>query len=500
MPSLWGKLRVFSDAELFQLHQGALRILEEVGVAFQHPQFLERLAAAESGVKIDFDTCVVKFPPEVVEEAMRTARLVDRRVRPPQVRLQFSAEGGPTSVIDLETGRRRPSTLQDLADAVRLADALPNIDGVGEPVTPADVHPHVWDLFMYKTIWSNTFKVDGGGVMGRKGNIIHNRDPRAMRLLLEMGAVMRGGWEELRQRPLIGANMPPQSPLRYDEDVLQQVLFMLDAGQYVTVCSNAMGAAQAPATLAGILALDNAERLAGLTAVTLISPRTEIFIGNHPGYMDLRTGNFSDGSPEHALLALGGHELLTYYGVHLSGHHPVLMTLAKTIGVQAAAEKSALAMLWGLMGATGVCCSGSHLYSYSLAQMVIDNEIAGMVNRILEGFEINEETLALDVIKEVGVGGVFLTHPHTAIESRRNFWASELFDRNTYDSWLARGGRDIIEIATEKARAILATHHPRPLSDEQMAAMEDICERAKAEILQGQRSRTSGTREPASAM
>ncbi|HOE97755.1 MAG TPA: trimethylamine methyltransferase family protein, partial [Candidatus Sumerlaeota bacterium] len=97
-------------------------------------------------------------------------------------------------------------------------------------------------------------------------------------------------------------------------------------------------------------------------------------------------------------------------------------------------------------------------------------------------------------------GGVFLTHPHTAIESRRNFWASELFDRNTYDSWLARGGRDIIEIATEKARAILATHHPRPLSEEQMAAMEDICERAKAEILQGQRSRTSGTREPASAM
>jgi trimethylamine--corrinoid protein Co-methyltransferase len=231
-----------------------------------------------------------------------------------------------------------------------------------------------------------------------------------------------------------------------------------------------------------VLVVDNAERLGGLAIVKAIDPQANVFVGNHPGYMDMRTGNWSDGSPEHALLALGGHELLGYYGIHLIGHHPVMMSLDKTIGVQAAIEKSLLAMLWGLMGATGICCCGSMLYAYSLAQMVIDNEMAGMVNRILEGFEINEETTAYDVIREVGVGGVYLNHPHTAKTAREAYWAPQIFDRHNLEEWRSLGEKSAIDLAREKAREILAQHHPHPLSEDTVKAMDELLLEARSEL------------------
>jgi trimethylamine---corrinoid protein Co-methyltransferase len=117
MPSLWGKLRVFSDKELYDLHCETLKVLENVGIGVHHDKVLERLEAA--GLHVDFDTKVVKFPPEHIEETLRTCRIMDRRVPKPQKRLEFSADGGPLAVIDLDTNQIRPATLQDLADAVR---------------------------------------------------------------------------------------------------------------------------------------------------------------------------------------------------------------------------------------------------------------------------------------------------------------------------------------------------------------------------------------------
>jgi len=170
--------------------------------------------------------------------------------------------------------------------------------------------------------------------------------------------------------------------------------------------------------------------------------------------------------------------LLHYYGFQLYANHPVIETGAQVPGTQASVEKALHSLLSGLSGASGICACGALNEAMSYEQLVIDNEIAGMVKHYLKGMDVTDETIGLDIIEEIGIGGNFLEHPSTAEKVRSVYWKPELWNRRRYSEWQRLGGEEVLEKAHNEVVEILDTHHPKPLSDQQEAEMDEIMKEA----------------------
>jgi len=366
-------------------------------------------------------------------------------------------------VLDLETGIRRTSTLQDVADISRLADATEEVAFHWVPVSAQDKPPQTRGLHEIKAIWSNSTK------HVQTESIYSEREARAA---IEMAALIAGGRDQLRNRPVLSLMQCTASPLGHDGGSLDAALLAAEVGIPTGFMTMAACLTTGPATMAGSLAVGNAEVLAATAMLQLACPGAPVFYAAAQTASDLRSGAYTGGGPEDFLFGAATNLLADYYNIPLSMGS--FATGAKSPNWQAGVENSlstfmASVVMSDMLLGLGFL-HGSRIWSF--AEMMLDAEIFSIVHQMMQGIVVNDETLALDTIAAVGPGGNFLTQKHTR-QHMRDLFLPQFMDRRPYSEWEERkdGAPDW---ALAKARKVLSEHHPEPLDKKIRVEMERI--------------------------
>jgi trimethylamine--corrinoid protein Co-methyltransferase len=467
------QFRRLSDEQCRKLYWACLEILERTGVRLYDQEALDLLKKA--GVSAT-DGNRVRIPPGLVEKAFTTAprwvTLCDRhgnRVMSVEGRRSFFGPGSDClNIVDHRTGERRQPVLQDVVEAMIVADALPNIDFVMCMFVSLDVPQQVVDRYQMEVMLNNTTKP----IM-----FVANDFPGCVDAV-EMAEVVVGGPEALRRNPLIGCYINVTTGLRHNQEALQKLLYLADRGIPAAYVPSTQGGVTAPVTVAGALAVAQAGALVGLVLSQLRREGAPFIMPGWGGNMlDMRSTIQPYADPDKRATAA---EFVNFLGLPmfaLAG-----CSDSKVVDQQAGIEAALTLMTDALCGGNivhdlGYLESG---LSGSLAQLVICDEIVGWLEHFVRGVEINDETLALDLIDEVGPDGQFLDSDHT-LEHFRERWYPGLFERDNYNGWLARGGKTLGQRAAERVDAILAEHKPEPLPDDVAGAVHAIVERAEAQ-------------------
>jgi trimethylamine--corrinoid protein Co-methyltransferase len=465
-----GRFRPLSRADEQQVHRTILDVLENIGMADPIPLVRER--ALERGCFMNGKGRLC-FPRGLVEDVIAsTPKDIRFCGRDPKHDLEIGGNrvhtyGGGEAVNMLDTGatRYRPSTLLDLYDAARLVDRMDNIHAFSRLVVPTEVvDQRACDISVAYTNVAGT----------TKHSALTFNDAAHVQPTLEMLQVIAGGEKKWRERPFAhGGGCCVLSPLRFGRDNSEVCVESIKFGAPVWVVMAPQAGATAPAALAGSVVQSVAEALAGLLMIDMVEPGFPVIVGAWPFVSDLRTGAFTGGSGEEAVVTAGAAQMLNFYGVPSSVGAG--MTDAKLPDCQAGYEKALAVALAAHAGCNNVSESAGMLGSLmalSLEAMVIDNDMLGAVLRTVRGIEVNEETLSYDVIGQVVNGeGHFLRTDQTLKLMRTEYEYPALADRRTPGEWELAGSKDIREMAGERVKAILAAHYPEyiePAIDEKI--------------------------------
>jgi trimethylamine--corrinoid protein Co-methyltransferase len=463
------KLTVLRPDDIRRIHEATLKIVETVGVKFPSPRALDIWEA--HGARVDRATEIVKIPAALLESALRTAPpTYTLAARDPSQDLPLDGnhvylgtDGCGFEIIDIATGAKRRSTVRDVADIARVADNLEEVAFHWVPVSAQDCPPETRGLHEILAIWSNSTK------HVQTESIYSGREARAA---VEMAAVLAGGRDALRKRPLLSIMQCTISPLAQDSGSLEAALVGAEAGCPVGFMTMASCGSTGPATMAGNLAVGNAEVLSALALIQLAFPGAPVYYAAAQTVMDMRSGAYTGGGPEDFLFGAASNELAKFY--HLPLSMGSFATGAKEPNWQAGLENSlstfmASAVMSDMLLGVGLL-NGSTFWSFE--QMIMDCEIFSIIRKMMEGIPVNDETLALEAIREAGPRGDFLTNDHT-LRNMRGLWLGKLLDRRPYSVWESKrdGARDW---ARDRAKAILASHQPVPLDPKLEAEMRKI--------------------------
>jgi len=473
------QLRVLSDSEIQAIHGATLVILRDTGVRVHHEEMLRLLG--EHGAPVDQNHQIARLPESLVMDSVaRAGKRYVLQGRDPNRAARFGygdlnqiSSPGQYGWIDSDTGEHRLATLNDARDAIRLGDALANITIVGAMGQPKEISEKFREVVLTTELLKGSTKPTRTWV--------HNG--RTARYVVEMYRAVAGGDAALRQRPMTEAFLEPISPLQMPRDGLEVVAEFVRAGQPVSIGPMAMTSGTAPGTLAGTLAQENAEILAGVVITQLLGPGTPVLYGGIPHIMDPRTSICSFGSPEQALMAVAMVQMGRFYGwpVYIN----VGLTDAKTLDAQAGIEKGATLILGALAGGelfghAGVCGTD---HGASLEWLVADDEAMSYAKRIARGFDVMPDTLATDVVQAVGPAGNYLAEAHTAAHFRKELWLpGAVWTRQAWPSWEEGGRRTLGDRARQRVRDILAKHQVPPLDDALSRELDRITACAEREL------------------
>lgn len=453
---------VLSADSLEAVHRTTLALLERVGVAIGSEGILRRLAAA--GARADLEEMRVRFPPEMVEEAVALApRTFLMAARDPSLDCPvdgtqgyLSLDGTAAEILDLETGARRPPTKRDLEEATRVADALPEIAFLWPCVAVTDVPVGLQPLHQLEAQLANSAK------HVQAMSIFSGEDAR---WAVEMARAVAGSDEALRRRPIISSYQCSLSPLAYDAGPIEAAVTFAEAGVPSGFVAMPVATATAPTTLAGYLVQANAEILGGIAIVEALVPGAPTFYGPYGAFMDLWSGGLNLAwGPQEPLFHLAAAQLAHRYELPLN--IGAFGTGAKTADWQAGVQNT-VSVAAALLACADMICACGTLYGsrvFSFEQLLLDAEMFDLVAGQTAGFPVTEEDLALDVIEEVGPGGHFLAQPHT-LRHMRELWMPRLLGRDTWEEWEEAGRPEPKDRAREQARAIVAEHAPPPLEE-----------------------------------
>jgi len=474
------RIEFLSNDDLQSIHATSLRILAEIGVVVHHHQVLAALA--DSGAQVVFSEKKARFNEAMVQSAIdRAAKqyVLYGRNQGQAARFGFGdmnlmSSPGQFSWFDYRSNNRREPCLADVKEAAKVGNALNNISIVGAMGVALDVPAPIRDIILTAELIKGTTKPTRCWPVTRGSS----------RYVLEMYAMLAGGKNALRERPMVETFLEPISPLQLPETGLDVMLEFLEYGQPVSIGPMSMVAGTGPATLAGTLTQENAEILAGIVAIQTMRPGTPVMYGGIPHIMDLRTSICSFGSPEQALMAIAMSQMGKFYGFPI--YINVNLTDSKTLDVQAGMEKMGSFVSGALAGADLFGHAGivGTDHGASLPWLVIDDEAMEYAKRLTRGFDISPETLALPVIADIGPGGNYLTHDHTLSHFRRELWSPrETWTRDTYDRWVSKGSQDMSSRAIERLNQIMNTHEPDPLDPKLSAEIDRIVECARRELI-----------------
>jgi len=471
--------KIISSKEIGDIHDASLNILRKIGIKVNHNEVFDILG--DAGAVVDKKTKIVKFPEDMVTEGIQKAgkkHILQGRNSSSVAKFGyedqlFLSSGGQYLWIDEIAGKRRPGTLEDTKTAILVGDALKEINIVGAFILPAEIPSKVRDIHLYAELIKYTGKPCFAWISNGK----------SAKYIIEMFKVVVGGEVKLRNKPMTEAFIEPISPLQLSKEGLEVLVEFAKAGLPVGFGPMAMTMATAPATLAGTIAQENAEILAGITISQLLSPGLPVTYWGIPHIMDPATGNISFGSPEQGLMAVAITQIAKSYGFPMGVN--VGLTDSKLPDSQNGLERGMTLLLGILAGADifghmGIVGADQ---GASLAELVINNEMIGYLRRIMKGFEVNKETLAFEVIRRVGVSGHFLEDEHTLKHFRKELWFPRLFDRNNWEIWKGKGGNSILERAVKKKEEILNEHKIEPLDRDIANRIDEIVKEAEKDIL-----------------
>ena len=461
-------VKMLSDEQVRAIHYTTLEILNRTGVEMQDPlgrELLLEAGAWESDNRI-------KIPENLVTDAIANAPsripMHDRLgnlTMPLELGKVFFGSGSDTIfTLDVETGERRRTTAQDVENIARLCDALENIDFVMSMGNPSDVPPD--DLYIHESI-----SMIRGSV---KPNIYTAKNRADMEDIYCIAAAVAGGEGALREKPFFMLYAEPISPLLFPEESLQKLIFCAEKGIPVAYPPSTNTGGGGPITLAGALALGNAECLVGLIISQLIRPGTPFLYGMNTAALDMKSAIVSYGSPEWPLGMMAQMDLARYY--NLPAWSAGGASDSKVVDTQAGIEMTFSILTNFLARATLVHDVGYIEYgsTSSMEALVIADEIIRETRFLTGGLDINPTTLALDAIARVRPGGGFLADDHTLDNFRTSQWIPWMIDRSRYDSWKAAGAKDMNTRANERAREILAEHKVTPLSEDAEAVITEV--------------------------
>jgi len=474
-----GHLRFLTNDEARDIHIASLEILETVGMHCPSNRIMKIFQ--DAGAWVDAKEKRIRIPQSLIEEALKKTpkeivfcgRNPENDILLEDSRVYFGMGGTPVPYIrDIETGQMRRPTKKDFADATRLGDALPNIKFLMTISGAYDVPYEVEYIHEFEALFNNT----------TKPILYSTPGAYAAQKVLEMATTIAGGREELRRRPILALYTETVSPLSFSE-VNENMIEFAKAGIPVSNGPMPMCGASGPITLAGTAVQSNAESLAAITLCQLVNPHTPIIYTGWVCAIDPRTSRCAYGSPEFAMgTSIFNTTMGRYYQIPTYGFGGC--SDSKLPDAQAGAEVMMNGMLAAL-GGTNLIHDCGYLAGGSIGSMemaVICNEIIGMIMKIIQGVQINEETLAVDVIKNVGPGGHYMSQKHT-LQHVRELYTPTLFDKESEVTWTKAGSKDIRTQAQTKAQQYLREHTPTPLPTHIQQRLREIVKEAEKQLV-----------------
>ena len=462
---------MLEQGDCSQIHHASCEILHKVGVEIHNPEGIELFRTA--GVEISDN--LVKIPTQLVEQSLKSTprnfNLYKRGSDEIAMKLDgeavyFGSGSDTLHYLDPRTGERREFMLEDVADCVRVCDALPEIDFVMSMGIPRDVPAERYYRYQYATILRHT----------TKPFVVVCNNLTDFKAIVEMAAAVVGGMDQLSQYPNILLYSEPSTPLRHSREAIDKLLYAAKHAIPVTHSPAPMMGGTAPVTLAGAVALGNAEMLSGLVLHQLKNPGAPFLYGHGVHHLDMKSMVSVYGAPEFQLARVMAAEMGRFYKLPIwgyAGHSD-----SKVIDGQAAVDAQFSVMV-ALLAKTNLNHDVGYLESgltHSPEMVVLVNEIIAMCRRFAGGVRIDNESLAVDVIQAVGPGGNFITHRHTA-NHWRELWVPKIFDRQRLDIWNKQGSKNLNATLREVTVALLENLQVKPLPESVDHEIESILNR-----------------------
>lgn len=458
-----------TEEQIRDIDAAVVQVLEDVGVMMEHRPALEVMA--DHGCRVDFGKRIVRVPESILRKALSTApaRFTLHGLKPefdvPVDLDRIYTIGGSSAlfVIGLD-GVRRPATMQDLHDLTRLQDALPSLDIMHGIVNPQDIPQVGFDRRLFSAVLSNTARNYYSQAIGAGG----------VRDQVEMASLLLGGREAVRRRCPFTIVLCLISPLTHSAIRLEELMECARQDVPIYVEVDSQPGATTPVTLAGTLVEECATVLAGIVLAQLLKPGLPSIFAIASGVMDMGTGNYSGGDPRTTLLHAATAQMARFYKLPFQGGTGIDATCSDA---QAGYERGLQVLGNALAGTNFIHLSiglMEQMLTASYEQCVIDDEILAASFAIARGIEVTPETLAVDVIREVGPGGNFLAHDHTLRHFRNASFFPRLTSRRKYEAWRDEGAKDMRQRANERAREILASHHPEYIDAAMKAELEKM--------------------------
>jgi trimethylamine--corrinoid protein Co-methyltransferase len=460
-------LEILTAEQIEVIHQGALDVLQKTGIRFEHERALKLLE--DSGCQIDHDKKSARIPEYLVEECLRKCpSSFAVKPRDPKNALRvggniayFGSNCG-LDTVDLDTWEPRTPKVKDNDDAVRVIDALDHLDFLSY-----GPYHHFEDV---PTVMAMTWHV--ASCIRNTTKVIMSGTSQGCEFWNIKMANATG------QRTFGGVMASP--PLTWNKEAIEGAFNFTEAGFPIMLVTGDAYGGTSPATLAGSTVSNNAEMIGALVLIQLFKPGASIIFVDYTHPLNMRSGSLLFGSPEVALHQMIFNQICRHYRIPC--WDPPGYPSSKILDSQYGYEKMMQTLSGALSGGNLLDLAGcvhGELTWHSISA-VLDDDIAGMVGRFIEGVEVSDETLAIDLIEEVGqIPGHYLGKEHT-----RKWWKSEQFvpkaaDRLTYPEWMKTGKRSALDYAKKRMEEILATHEPKPLTDDQEDAIENILEEAR---------------------
>lgn len=471
--------KILDEAEKLRIHKDSIRILEEIGIRFPSDAALTLLEA--NGAKIDWEKQIAYFSEDMVHSAIKStpkqfvmgARNPEKNLLLPSGFSAYNLDGCGVNTLDFDTGIKRTSVLQDVADSARVFEEIDLGYILWPPISPSDVPYGARSIISTGTSFMNTSK----HVMDEV------KKKEEVPYIIEMAKAILGDVEAVKKRKIYSVTYCTVAPLCHDADMLEATMELAKYQAPILVYPMPACGTTGPASLYSNLALANAEALSSIVIFQLASPGVPLIFGAALGVVNVRSGIFLEGAPETALQMTAMGEIGKYYGL------PTMcagcLTDAKTTGPQAVMEKLLTTfpmVLAGIDVIQGIGLIESSM-TLSLEQMMIDSEISNLCKRMKAGIDVQDDKDFIEDIKAVGHGGHFLKQKNTRAAFRSSeFYQATLCDRNSYDAWASLGRPEMIDLAHEKVKTILAGERKNPLQESTEKVLHEIMEEAERKL------------------
>ncbi|HOX39141.1 MAG TPA: trimethylamine methyltransferase family protein [Candidatus Brocadiia bacterium] len=474
-----GQLRFLGDDDIARIHRAVIRVMEEVGVRMEYRPALE--AMADGGCRVDFANNLVRVPESVLTKALSTApsqftlagQLPDCDVNVDLESVYTIGGSSALYVLDLD-GNRKPATLRDLVDLTRLQDALENLHIMHAIAIPQEIPQEGFDRILFANVVPNT----------SRNYYSQGQGAQSIRDQVEMASVILGSAGALKKRPIFTIVACMVSPLLHPGIRLEEVMECVKYGIPVYIEVDAQAGGTTPITIAGTLVEECANVLTGVVLTQILAPGHPCIFAIASGITDMMTGNYSGAAPETGIIHAATAQMARFYRLPFQGGTGIDATLPDA---QAGYERALQALVNALAGTNFIHLSVGMMEQMLMAsyeQCVIDNEIIGAAFRITRGLEVNDDAIALDVIREIGpASSDYLAHEHTLRHLRRTYWPPKVTNRHKWDQWMAGGGKDMRERARDAAREILNRPATQYLSEGQKTELGRIAARAQEKAL-----------------